>query len=297
VLFIQGSQSVMVSGINVTADSTTPVAGIGIGHGSTDVRLRYLTVSGGGIVVFENSQVSVAYVTSQSPGYSTLQIYDSSDVHVEHCQFTATPGSVWNVGIALGAAHVTMYATTITDMQVGIGAYQGSVVDIVNYDTYYSTGGNTDVNIQNPAGANYNGVQVDAGGSLNVESARLVINKAGQTWGGTTGGVYLSDGATMNASNGNLVIAGSNSQGVIAVNNAHATLNGASITSSGHGGVVAANMSSIDMAAGNSLSTIGGNAVDLFCDSTSWLTGTANISGKPSSNCANQMTSETVALP
>jgi len=299
VLFIESSQSVMVSGLNVSADPTTPVAGIGIGHGSTDVRLRFLTVTGGGIVVFENSQVSVAYVTSQSPGYAALAIYDSSDAHVEHCQFTATPGSIWNVGIALGASHVTLYATTITDMQVGIGAYQGSIVDVVNYNTYYSTGGSTDVSIQNPAGANFYGVSVDGGGSLNVESARLVINKAGQTWGGTTGGVLLSDGATMSTTTGNLIINGSNSQGVVALNNAHATLTGATVSGSGHGGLVAANMSTIDVALGNSnsLSTVGGNSVDLFCDSTSWLTGSANIAGKPSAQCTNLLTTETVLLP
>jgi len=299
VLYIQSSRSVMVSGLNVQADATSPAEGIGIGHGSSDIRLRYLTVTGGGegISVFENSQVSIAYVNGQAPGYATLGIYDSSDVHVEHSQFTGATGAAWNVGIALGASHVTLYATTITNMQVSIGAYQSSIVDVVTFDTYYSTGGSTDVTIQNPAGTNYNGVQVDGGGSLNLESARLVINKAGQTWGGTTGGVLLSDGATMSATNGNLIINGSNSQGVMALNNAHATLTGATVTSGGHGGLVAANLSSIDLSAGSSPSIIGGNSVDLFCDSTSWITGSANIAGKPTAQCTNLLTTETVTLP
>ena len=85
-------------------------------------------------------------------------------------------------------------------------------------------------NIANEGLTNYNGVTIDTGGSLNVSSARLVISKPGQTWGGTTGGVLISDGASMNASTGNLVITGSNGQGVVVVNNSHATINGATVT-------------------------------------------------------------------
>jgi hypothetical protein len=295
VLYIQSSNGLLVTGLNVTAGTT--VSAIGIGHGSSDVRLRFLTVTGGGegITVFENSQVSIAYVKGLSPGYTTLGIYDSSDVHVEHSQFTAASGATWNVGIALGASHVTIYSTTISNMQVGIGAYQTSIVDLVNFNSYYSTGGPTDVTIENQAGTSFYGVSVDGGGSLNVASARLVINKPGQ--GSTTGGVVLSDSASMYASKGNLVITASNGQGVLAMDNAHATLTGATVTGGAHGGLVAVNLSSIDIAAGSTLSNIGGNAVDLFCDSNSWLTGTSNIAGAPASQCNNLLATETKTLP
>jgi len=293
-LLIESSSSVLVTGFSVNATTTTA---IGIGHGSTDIRLRNLNVTGGGpgIVVFENSQVSIAYVKGLSPGYTTLGIYDSSDVHVEHSQFTAASGATWNVGIALGASHVTIYSTTISNMQVGIGAYQTSIVDLVNFNSYYSTGGPTDVTIENQAGTSFYGVSVDGGGSLNVASARLVINKPGQ--GSTTGGVVLSDSASMYASKGNLVITASNGQGVLAMDNAHATLTGATVTGGAHGGLVAVNLSSIDIAAGSTLSNIGGNAVDLFCDSNSWLTGTSNIAGAPASQCNNLLATETKTLP
>jgi hypothetical protein len=297
VLYIESSNSVLVSGLNVSAGTT--VAAIGIGHGSSDIRLRYLNVTGGteGIAVFENSQASIAFVQAQAPGYATLAIYDSSDVHVEHSQFTAASGAGFNVGIALGASHVTLYSTIISNMQVGIGAYDTSIVDLVTFNTYYSTGGSTDVTIENAAGTSNYGIQVDGGGSLNVASARLVINKPGQTYGSTTGGVLLSDGASMNASNGNLVITASSGQGVVAMDNAHATLAGATITGGGHAGLVAVNLSSIDISAGTTLSTIGGNTVDLFCDSNSWVTGSSNIAGVPKAQCTNLLTSETVALP
>jgi hypothetical protein len=127
--------------------------------------------------------------------------------------------------------------------------------------------------------------------------AKLVINKPGQTYGGTTGGVLISDGAALNATNGYLVITGSNGQGVVALNNSHATLTGATVTGGSHAGLLAANQSSIDVSAGTTLSLVGGNSVDLFCDSGSTITGTANLSGTPKSQCTNLLSTETVTLP
>jgi hypothetical protein len=296
-LYIQASHSVTVSGFSVQADTST--GAIAIGHGSSDIRLRYLNITGGseGIEVFENSQVSIAYVTGQAPGYTTLGIYDLSDVHLEHSQFTAAPGAGWNVGVALGASHVTMYDTIISNMQVGISGGQGSIVDLVVFNTYYNTGGPTDVKILNPAGTSFNGVAMDGASSLNVFTARLLIDNPGQTWAGSTGGVLLSNGSSMSGYNGSMVILGSNGQGVMALNNSHATLNAVTISGGAHGGLVATNLSSIDVTYVTTLSTVSGNSVDLFCDSTSWVTGTANISGKPTAQCTNLLTSETVALP
>jgi hypothetical protein len=185
-----------------------------------------------------------------------------------------------------------MYDVTITDAFVGISAGSGSIVDMWFYSSYYKQANSTDITILNPAGTNNNGVQVDAGGSVNIGS-RLVIDKAGQTWGGTTGAVLLSNGSTMN---GNVLITGSHGQGVVAMNNSHATING-TIQASAHGGLVATNLSSIDVATTSTLSTIGPNGVDLFCDSNSWITGTANIAGTPKAQCANLLTTETATLP
>lgn len=123
VLLIESSRSVTVQGFSIQADIAT-VSAIGIGHGSTDIRLRNLTVTGGGegIIVFENSQVSIAYVTAQDPGFTPLGIYDGSDVHLEHSVLQDSTGALWHVGMDVGASHITMYATTIRNMQVGITA-------------------------------------------------------------------------------------------------------------------------------------------------------------------------------
>lgn len=291
-LLIESSSSVLVTGFSVAATTTTA---IGIGHGSTDIRLRDLNVTGGGpgIIVFENSQVSIAYVKALSPGWAILGIYDSSDVHFEHSQLKAMPG--WVQGIQLGASHITMYDVTITNAPVGIAAQTGSIVDMWYYGTYYKPGNSTDITITNPAGTNTYGVQVDAGGSLNV-GARLVIDKAGQPWGGTSAGILLSNGSSMYATTGNLSITRSYGQGVVAMNNSHATVSG-TIQGSGHGGLVATNLSSIDVATNSTLSTIGGNSVDLFCDANSWITGTANIAGTPTAQCTNLLPTETAPLP
>jgi len=136
------------------------------------------------------------------------------------------------------------------------------------------------------------------GGSLNVYTSKLVINKSGQSWGGTTAGIALDEGANMLADSGYLSITNSLGQGIVAMNNSHATLFGATVSQGSHGGLVAINNSSIDLSINNTpLSTISGNAVDLFCDSDSKITGTANISGTPSAQCTNMLSSETVSLP
>lgn len=296
-LYIQSSQSVQVEGFAVQGN-TDPLPNIGIGHGSSDIRLRSLNISGGsgGIIVFENSQASVAYVQVQDTGYSTLAIYDSSDVHVEHCLFVNTASDGWHQGISLGASHVTMYATTIRNMQQAIGAGDNSIVDLTVYNTYYAASGNTDVVIDSSAGLTFSGVNM-VGGSLNIFS-KLVINKSGQSWGGGTAGINLDEGANMLANSGLLSITGSLGQGIVAMNNSHATLFGATITHGTHAGLVAINNSSIDLSINNTpLSTIGGNAVDLFCDSDSKITGTANIAGSPTAQCTNLLSGETVPLP
>ena len=297
-LLIESSQSVQVEGFAVEGN-TGGLPNIGIGHGSTDIRLRSLNISGGGagILIFENSQVSVAYVHVQDTGYSTLAIYDSSDVHVEHCLFENTATDGWHQGISLGASHVTMYATTIRNMEQAIGGGANSIVDLSVYDTYYVSTGNTDVVIDSSAGLTFQGVIMD-GGSLNIYGAKLVINKSGQSWGGTTAGITLDEGATMFANNALVSITGSLGQGIVAMNNSHATLFGATILHGTHGGLVAINNSSIDLSTNNTPpSTISGNAVDLFCDSDSKITGTANIAGSPTAQCTNLLSGETVPLP
>jgi len=294
VLFIGSSRSVTVSGFNIQAAGTNTVSTVGVGHGSSDVRLLNLHVQGGsaGIAIFENSQVLLSHVIGENAGYAALAIFDSSDAHVEHCLFQDTTGTSWHSGILLGAAHITMFDDTIRNMQVGIFAGQSSIVDTVAYTSYTPAGGPTDVLIDSLSGNTYNGVQLSSGSSLNLSSARLVINQTGQSWGGTTGGILVSDGSTLEAQSGALAINGSYGQGIVVENNSHATLSGGSITGSGHGGLVVVNASTADVNPAGGLALIGGNGVDLFCDSGSKITGSANLSGVPTSQCANVLAAE-----
>jgi len=297
VLLIGSSQSVTVSGFNIQATTASAVA---IGHGSSDVRLENLNVQGNSIVVFEHSQVLLSHVVAQDAPYAPLSVYDLSDVHVEHCLFQDTTGTQWHAGMAVGASHITTFDTTIRNMQVGISAYAGSIIDLVTYNTYTPLGGPSDVVIDNPAGLNSWGVSLDGGSSLNVASARLLINQPGQPWGGTTAGILVSNGSTLSTPNdsNNLIITGSHGQGIVVENNSHATLTGATITGSAHGGLVLANLSSVDVSRNYPilvLTNISGSGVaDLFCDSGSTITGAVHLTGGFSSQCSNVLGAEAV---
>jgi hypothetical protein len=296
-LLIESSRSVTVEGINVQADTVTAAA-IGIGHGSSDVRLRNLTIHGGteGIIIFEHSQVSIAYVTAQDPGYTTLGVYDHSDVHVERSLFENTTGALWHTGMDAGASHITLYDTIIRNMQIGMNAYAGGIIDVGTFNTYYPLGGSTDVVIESPARTNYNGISVMGGSSVNLANARVRITNPGQTWGGSTGGVLVSGGSSFNAG-ANLVVTGSQGQGVFVTNNSHADLDGSSITGSQHGGLVVVNQSSLAVGSTHPLTMISANTTDLFCDSRSLMTGAANIGNATSVQCSSLLPGDTVPIP
>jgi hypothetical protein len=136
-LYILSSRSITVDGLSLTADTVT-VPAIGIGNGSTDIRLRNLNIQGGtsGVLIFEHSQVSIAHVTAQNPGYSALGIYDLSDVHVERSLLENSSGALWHAGMDVGSSHVTVYDTTISNMQVGINGHGGAIIDVQAFDTY-----------------------------------------------------------------------------------------------------------------------------------------------------------------
>jgi len=242
VLTIVSSANVTVDGFSLQADTTTAV---GIGHGSRDIRLRNLEIVGGdyAISIYENSQVSIAYIRTKDAVFSPLGVFDLSDVHLEHSTFTDSTGAPYHVGMFVGTSHITMYDTSINNMQVGIYAYANSIIDILAFDTYYPFGSSNEVTIAGSAGTNEDGVYLSSGSLLNVtgtkqQATRLVIDQPGQAHGGRTAGVLVSDRSLLEASS-NLVITGSRGQGILVLNNSHATLAGTTITGSGHGGLAA----------------------------------------------------------
>jgi hypothetical protein len=298
VLSIEASRSITISGLAVHSGSSA-LAGIGIGQNSQDVRLRNLTIDGAGvfgIMVFESSQVSLARVKARDPGYATVGVYDVSDVHIEDCLFAHSTGAAWHAGLDVGSGHVTIQGTTIRNMQVGVNITRSGSVDIQSFNSYYPLGGPNDVVIESPARTNFWGVSVGSGSLLNLGDTRLRITNPGQPWGWNTAGVFVSDGGTLNAG-ANLVVSGSQGQGVLVSNNSHASLAGSSITGSGHGGLVALNMSTIAVGASNPLTQISGNGTDIFCDSKSLITGGANIANATTVQCSNLLPGDYENLP
>jgi hypothetical protein len=297
VLSVAASRSVTIDGFAVHSRASA-LDGIGIGQNSIDVRLRNLTVDGPGafgIFVYEGSQVSLAHVTARDPGFATVAVLDVSDVHIESSLFENSTGAPFHEGLFVSTGHLTMQTTTIRNMQVGIGITDGGIVDIQGFNTYFPLSLPTDVVIDNPAGTNSNGVAVGSGSVLNLGDTKLRITNAGQPWGGNTGGVFVSDGGTLSAG-ANLIVSGSQGQGVLVSNNSHASLAGSSITGSAHGGLVVANLSSVAVGAGP-LTQITGNGTDLFCDSRSLIAGGANVANATTVQCPNLLPGDTVPLP
>jgi hypothetical protein len=299
VLLIEASRSITIDGFAIHSRASA-FWDIGIGRNSIDVQLRNLTVdgpSGFGIFVYESSQVSLAHVTARDPGFATVGVVDVSDVHIESCLFENSTGASFREGVFVSTGHVTMQTTTIRNMQVGIGISDGGIVDIQSFNSYFPLSLPTDVVIESPAGTNFNGVSVGSGSLLNLGDTKLRITNPGQPFGGNTGGVFVSDGGTLSAG-ANLIISGSQGQGVFVSNNSHASLAGSSITGSGHGGLVVANLSTVAVGTGtNPLTQISGNGTDLFCDSRSLITGGANIANAITVQCGNLLAGDTVPLP
>jgi hypothetical protein len=298
VLSIAASRSVTIDGFAIHSRASA-LDDIGIGQNSIDVRLRNLTVDGPGafgIFVYEASQVSLARVTARDPGFATLAALDISDVHIESSLFENSTGASFREGLFVGSGHVTVQTTTIRNMQVGIDIGAHGAVDIQSFNTYFPLSSPTDVVIENPAGTNFDGVSVRDGSELHLGDTKLRITNSGQPFGGGTAGVFVSDAATLTAG-ANLIISGSQGQGVFVSNNSHASLAGSSITGSGHGGLVVANLSSVAVTGSNPLTHISGNGTDLFCDSRSLITGGSNIANATTVQCANLLAGDAVPLP
>lgn len=293
VLSISGSRGINVFGLSVSSLPSI-FSGIGIAKGSSQVQLQNVNVTGSwGIVVSEESQVWLVQVNvTISSGFAAISAFDKSDVHIAGGLLQRPADGNFYAGLFVGSGHVTMQGMTIRDMQLSIDIATSGSVDLVNVDTTQPV----DVRVDNPSGTNTNGAVVSDGSSLNVGSAKLLIRNAGQSYGGTSGAVFVTNNSTLNAG-ANLIVTNSQGQGVIVTNNSHATLAGSSITGGLHGGLVTANLSTIDVQQGSALTLVGGNRPDLFCDSSSYITGTANLAGVPTASCVNQVPSNYSSLP
>lgn len=179
-------------------------------------------------------------------------------------------------------------------MQVGIHSGYGSEILLVN-GVYYPTGGVTDVVIDNPSGSNFYGALIDESSFLGLRSAKLRILNAGQSWGGDTAGIKISGSSSLVA-NANLIISGSHGQGIYVAGDSHADLDGSSITGSQHGGLVAVNLGTIS-AAFDVPTSVSANAVDVFCDSRSLITGASNIANASIVQCPNLLQGDTPPIP
>ena len=294
VLSVKESRSVTFSGFAVHSQPSV-TSSIGIGGGSTDIMLRDITTEGSwGIFIYEASQVWIVRArVSLVYGYAAVGVFDKSDVHIVDGLLRRPSNGAFNAGLLVGSGHVTMQGMTIRDMQRGMDINSSGSVDLGNFDP---TAKGVDVIIDNPSGTNFNGASVSSSSSLNLGSAKLRITNAGQPWGGDTGGILVTDGSTLTAG-ANLVVSGSESQGVVVSNNSHAEFSGSSITGSARGGLVVVNLSTATADTNNPLTVIGSNGTDLFCDSRSQIAGTLNMANVSVVNCNNLLPGTYQNLP
>jgi hypothetical protein len=294
VLSIKASKGVTLSGFTVHS-RTSAFSVIGIGKGSTDILIEKVATDGSwGIVAYEASQVWLVQVNVNiTSGYAAVSAFDKSDVHIVDGLLQRPADSGFYAGLLASSGHVTIQGMTIRDMQQSINVNDSGSVDLVNFD---STALGVDVVVDNPSGTNLNGAIVSDGSSLNLGSAKLRISNAGQPWGGDSGAVFVTNGSTLNGGP-NLVVSGSQGQGVIVSNNSHAQLAGSSITGGGHGGLVVVNLSTAGVDSSNPLSVISGNGTDLFCDSKSQIAGVLNVANASTVQCTNIVPDKYEALP
>lgn len=281
-LTIEASRRVTIDGLRVQASDTGYCSGgVFVRSGSADVRLRNLTVEGGnqGISIAENSQVSLAGVTGRDSSWAAVAVFDGSSLHIEDSLFDGSTGPGWHEGIVAIKGVATLHGTRISNMQVGLDAQLGGIIDLSEFGTYSPAGGPTDVVVESPAGTGFWGVSVGGGSSFNA-GVKLRITTPGQAWGGDTAGVKVSDASSFTAL-GNLEISASQGQGVVVTNNSFANLPGAIISGTGHSGLVVINNSSANLDAFNvPLTPITGSGTpDLFCDATSLITGVDKAPG------------------
>jgi hypothetical protein len=290
VVLIQASQSITIDGFAVHT-SPSALGGIAIGRNSTDVQLRNVTMDGGaffGFFIYEESQVSLARVTTNNLGYAVLGAFDVSDVHIESSSF-----SDGLAGLVVSTGHVTIQTTSIRNIKIGISASNHGEVDIQSFSSYFPISLPTDVVIDN----NYHrAVEIVGGAHLALGDTNLLITNAGQTYDSNAAAIWMTDSSSLSDPNGHLRISGSQGQGILVNNNSHATLTGSSVTGGSHGGLVVTNLSSVSIGSGNQ-TLVGGNSTDLFCDSRSVITGGGNLAGAPITNCTNLLSGDTVPLP
>ena len=294
VLRVTASRRITLSGFAVRS-LPSAFSAIGVERGSTDVLLQDITTEGSwGIVISQASQVWLTRVNVNiTSGYAAVAAFDKSDVHIVDGLLQRPPDSAWHAGLVASSGHITLQGMTIRDMQQSIVVSDSGSVDLVNFEP---TALGVDVVIDNPSGANFNSAIVSDSSSLNLNSAKLRISNAGKPWGGDTGAVFVTNGSTLFAGS-NLIVSGSQGQGVIVNNNSHAELAGSSITGGAHGGLVVLNLSTVGIDSSNPLTTISANGTDFFCDSKSQIAGALNVTNASTVQCSNMLPGTYEGLP
>jgi hypothetical protein len=245
------------------------------------------------------SEVSMASITVRTAGWAAIGIWHSK-ASLED-SLLQNPHDDYQNGINVGQNGVLLiHGTTIRHMWEGMSALDGGVINVQDVNDEFPFGGPSEVVIDDPPSVHLWGLGVRNGGKATL-GAKLRILKPGASWGGETGGVQL-DGTSSLTGGQHLEIRDSLGQGVFVRNNSHASLAGAQISGTVHNAVAVVNHSTVDL--GDAFANpptptlIAGSGVDdLFCDSTSLITGKDNASTLGKIECSNLLGAPNPPLP
>jgi hypothetical protein len=274
-LTVDASRGVAIEGFTVRAGNGR---GIAIRGGASGIQLRDTAVEGS-VNVFERSQALVAGLSVRVVGGFGLFVGDMSDIHLEDSLFENT-GSGWGFGIYV-MSQLTVHNIIIRDFPTGMYVQAGGTVNIQDFGNFNPTGGPIEVLIENPVRASTASCLV--AGYLNL-GAKLRITNAGRASSRDSAAVRVENGGAMAAA-ANLDVSGSQGQGVFVTNNSSLSVAASTITGGLHGGLVVVNQSTATVTSSGAI--LSGNATDVFCDSSSLITGAMNIVGATTIQCAN----------
>ncbi len=280
VMEVVGSSSVTIKGLTVHAAG----AFLGISfRGCVECFVKNCVVDGSGdgvaLHVVANSSVIASGVRTRDR--SGFWISDASSAHVEGSEFDG--GGVGWAGIMAGQAGVaTVQSSVFRNAGVGLYAENGGVI----LGTAWSPDAPTSsITIQN----NWCGGVGVHGGEFSSGVALLVSDNGSERCAGS--GVWADSGGRLALSS--IEVRNQHGPGISLSGQSHASLGGGIKVTGSLGSGLEVRYQSIavgppdwDRSTTNDVS-IFGNGGDLYCDSSSWISGNRHFSGTPSVDCLN----------
>jgi hypothetical protein len=235
-----------------------------------ECRVQGSTIEGLTILGAMNSVLFLKNVLHGNDGFAAFAAFDNSTAQIVDCSFDPGTGSPWWGVAAFKGSVVSIGGSSIRGFGIGIGVSGGAHLSLEPISVPGSDP-ETAVLVENSW---FRGIDVTAGSTAYISSiARLHGNgEAGRA------GIMAGDGSHVEIIGGARIV-DTRGNGLVVVNNSTAT----------------ANPAFPDL--GSRVEITGSGAQDIFCDATSVVSGTDQITGATKITCPNLNPGQTVPLP